>query len=117
MTTDQKFCKRMLAEWAGGEHHLPKCFPFGEGVCINWYGDLSTYDFDRLTSLVLLAHRDGIRIGILNSGPRMVRICAHRRETGPRNGRGSCQWHPSLEDLAKRVAEMMPADNQAAMEG
>jgi len=91
---DQIFCKNMLSEWVGGDHHLPKVTEYGTGICINFYGDLSTYDWNRLTMLVLLAHRDFVRIEIGSSGPRMVRIIAHRRK--PRED-SDLQWqrHPS----------------------
>jgi len=46
----------------------------------------------------LLAHRDFVRIEITNSGPRQVKIMAHRRR--PKQ-EGDCMWdyHPSLDDL------------------
>lgn len=100
MTTDQTYCVQMLEEWAGGAHHLPKVHEFGTGVCINYFGDLSTFDYDRLTSLVLLAHRDAVRVEISHSGPRRVRIICHRR----RHGEGRmCERHPSLQDLVGRI--------------
>jgi len=108
LTPDQKFCADMLAEWAGGYHHLPKVKKCSQGIEINHYGDLSTFDFDKLTRLVLLAHRDFVRIEITSSGPRMVKIMAHRRK--PKE-EGDCMWahHPSLDDLiAKAVAMKHP---------
>lgn len=95
----------MLAEWVGGKHHLPKVHEFGTGICINHYGDLSTYDWNRLTRLVLLAHRDFVRIEIASSGPRMVKIIAHRRK--PKEDKDS-QWqrHPSLGDLITEIKKM-----------
>ena len=103
MTEDQSYCTATLAEWALGAHHLPTVHEFGAGVCINWHGDLSTHDFDRLTRLVLLAHRDAVRIEIASSGPGMVRIIAHRRTPGryplPQSVR-----HPTLDELAERVS-------------
>lgn len=106
MTEDQKYCVAMLAEWAGGTHHLPKVHSFGDGVCINFLNDLSTYDFDRLTRLVLLAHRDAVRVEIAGSGPRMVRIIAHRRKHGDRKSMRQYDWHPSLDDLVETIKGM-----------
>lgn len=104
LTEDQQFCKKMLIEWACGEHHLPEVRVFGSGIHINHYGDLSTFDFDRLTRLVLLAHRDAVRIEIKNSGPRMVRIIAHRRK----HDDAACmsQRHPSLDDLIQQAEKL-----------
>lgn len=105
MTDDQQFCADMLAEWVGGYHHLPKLREFGTGVCINFYGDLSTYDWNRLTQLVLLAHRDFIRIEVASSGPRMVKIIAHRRS--PRvDGDRQHNRHPSLADLIDEIHKL-----------
>lgn len=98
MTDQQVQCVEMLAEWVGGFHHLPKVKEFGDGVAINFSGDLSTYDFNRLTMLVLLAHRDAIRIEIASSGPRLIKIIAHKRKPMVE---GMKQWerHPTLADL------------------
>lgn len=103
-TEDQKKCIAMLAEWSGGAHHLPRVHPWGVGVCINHSGDLSTYDFNRLTELVVLSHRDAIRIEIRSSGPRLVRIIAHKRM--PMDGTDQQQWerHPTLAHLAERIS-------------
>ena len=105
LTEDQLFCKRMLSEWVGGDHHLPKVKEFGTGICINYYGDLSTYDWNRLTRLVLLAHRDYVRVEIASSGPRMVKVIAHR--SAPTTN-GDKQWmrHPSLDDLVNEIQQM-----------
>ena len=105
MTADQTFCMNMLAEWRGGHHHLPAVHEFGTGICINHHGDLSTYDLNRLTELVLLAHRDSVRIEIASSGPRMVKIIAHRRKPMVD---GMRQWerHPTLDDLINRINEL-----------
>lgn len=102
MTEDQNYCKSVLSHWIDGDHHLPPVHPFGEGICINYYGDLSTFDFDRLTRLVLVAHRFSVRIEIASSGPGMVKIIAHRRSLEKQAGRS--RWHPDLNCL-KILAE------------
>lgn len=104
MSEDQQACIEMLADWACGKHHLPQVHEFGAGVCINYRGDLSTFDFDRLTRLVLLAHRDAIRIEIGGSGPGMVKIIAHRRKHGDRKTMPHYAWHPSLGDLIEKAS-------------
>lgn len=99
---DQLFCKSMLSEWVCGDHHLPHVHHFGTGICINFYGDLSTYDGSRLTTLVLLAHRDFVRVEIASSGPRRVRVIAHRRKPQEAGDRIH-QRHPSLDDLIQQI--------------
>ena len=95
MTLDQEYCRKALSRWSGGDHHLPKVYEFGVGICINHHGDLSTFDFDRLSQLVLIAHRYRVRIEIDSSCPGMVKIIAHRRkEVGSLTVR-----HPSLSEL------------------
>jgi len=81
LTPDQEYCRETLSDFVLGAHHLPKIHKWGAGICINYSGDLATFDFDRLTRLVLLAHRDHVRIEIGQSGPCRVRIMAHRRKT------------------------------------
>lgn len=107
MTEDQQFCADALAEWVRGKHHLPKLYEFGGGVCVNYYGDLSSVDFDSLTRLVLIAHKRAVRIEIASSGPRMVKVIAHRRKHGDRKELQFHEWHPTLEDLSRRALEMV----------
>jgi len=102
-TENQKYCIEALARWALGRHHLPKVYDFGTGVCVNWYGDLSTFDMDRLTRLVIIAHAYAIRIEIGSSGPRMVRIIAHRRIHDP--SADIYNRHPDLNDLQLKIEE------------
>ena len=103
LSPDQAFCFDALCEFMGGAHHLPKVYEFESGICINFFGDLSTYDFDKLTRIVLLAHRDAVRIEIASSGPRMIRIIAHSRQHGDRKLMRSFDWHPSLFDLKESI--------------
>ncbi len=107
MTPDQQACVYMLAEWRGGLHHLPKVYECGRGVCINIYDDLATHDFNRLTMLVLLAHKHGVRIEVSSSGPRMVRVIAHKRKHGDRAEMKFYEWHPTLEDLKAQIDKML----------
>ena len=104
-TEDQKHCLAALAHWCGGYHHLPAPQPFGEGVAINWSGDLATWDWTRLTMLVLTGHAFAVRIEIASSGPRMVKIIAHRRSHGERQALGTTVWHPSLRDLQAEIVK------------
>ena len=95
-TEDQKFCTDALAAWAKGYHHLPTVHANGAGVHVNWFMDLSTFDFDRLTRLVITAHAYAVRIEIESSGPRLVKIVAHRRS---HEAEGINERHPTLSNL------------------
>ncbi len=81
MNENQKYCIEMLEEWVFGAHHLPKVKEWGRGVCVNYRGDLSTFDGDRLTRLVILAHR----------------------RKPPREGLRMHEYHPTLSDLTKSI--------------
>lgn len=92
---DQLYCIEALAFWAGGHHHLPKIYECGAGVCVNFSGDLATWDSNKLTNLVLVAHRYLVRIEIASSGLGRLKVIAHRRKA-----EGSMsQRHPGLTDL------------------
>ena len=79
-----------------GKHHIPsKIHPYGQGWCVNHYGDLSTFDFNTLTRLVFHAHDQCVRVEIGQSGPRMVKIAIHKRTS--RTG-SMFERHPTIEE-------------------
>lgn len=84
-----------FAELFHGEHHIPRggIHSFGFGWCVNYLGDLSTFDFDRLTQLVFLAHDRCVRAEVMCSGSRMIKIAIHKRR---REG-STTQRHPTIE--------------------
>jgi hypothetical protein len=97
-----------FAELFHGEHHIPA--PGYEGAhgvreygpgswYVNFHGDLSTFDFDRLTALVFLAHDRCVRASVMSSGPRMVKIVIWNRD-----GRTGEMWsqHPTIETALER---------------
>lgn len=110
-TDDQRYCVDLLAYVFGGHHHLTEVKEWGTGVAINHSGDLSTFDFNLMTLLVIEAHARAVRIGITSSGPRMVRIIAHRRRHG--DGRFS-ERHPGLDDLIRMAEQRKSSDADAA---
>lgn len=99
-TEDQQHCIRMLGDWAHGFHHLPMPKEFGRGVSIHWSQDLSTWDFNRLTMLVLLAHERCVRIELRSGGPRGVTIAAHRRKA---DANSIYEGHPNLDHLVRQI--------------
>ena len=64
--TVEQWAIDFFAEFFLGEHHIPGygkgIKKFGTGYCINYHpGNLATFDFDGMTRLVFLSHRDCIR--------------------------------------------------------
>jgi hypothetical protein len=94
----------MLADWAGGGHHLE----MAAMEKVDWTneayircqldtgyidGDLSTFDFDGLTRLVFLAHDYSIRVAVSPINRRSLQFLFHgRNRTG-----GFSQRHPTIE--------------------
>jgi hypothetical protein len=68
---------------------------------ITTFQDLSTYDFDILTKLVVLAHDMAIRLTIAPASSRYLRLIFHKRE---REGHIS-RRHPSLEQAVEGIRE------------
>lgn len=108
MTEDQQYCVDTLAEIFCGHHHLPNVYEWGAGVRINCRSDLATFDSDRLTTLVLVAHRRCVRIEISSGGgPWAVKIIAHRRKPDETQMYGR---HPTLGDLRARIDQRIAED-------
>ena len=57
-------------------------------------GDLATWDFNRLTELVVLCHDQCLRLDLQGIGPRRMQMLFHGRQ---RAG-GASQRHPTIED-------------------
>ena len=102
LSEDQLFCRSILSRWVGGDHHLEPIKPHGDGILMPWSQDLSTWDFDGLTRLVLLAHQNHVRISIRAHQPRCVAITAHRRKVAG----GMSERHSGLEFLMEQIAGM-----------
>jgi len=85
-----------------GVHHIPdeKIRDEGNGCwSVAHYGGMSTFDFDELTRLVLLAHERCVRAWVTAGRPRYVRIwiAGRVRDTGD-----IVTSHPTIEQaLAK----------------
>lgn len=95
--------EEFFSELYFGKHHIPsKIKSWGEGWCINHWGDLSTFDFDTLTRLVFLAHDSCIRVEISQGGPRAVKIAIWKRE-----GRTGSMYtrHPTIENALEKWRE------------
>lgn len=98
LSDDQKYCRAMLSQWVGGDHHLGEISECGPGILMPWSQDFATYDFDAMTRLVVLAHVHLVRVSVKAHGPRQIAIICHRR-----TAEGTMpQRHPSIEALLER---------------
>ena len=101
-TPEQMELVYFLARWAHGTHHfngnVNQC---GKGVTLTRSEtDMSTFDGDKLTWLVLLAHKYHVRVEIEAAAPRYIRIhCHQRRQDGDR----IWERHPGLDGLIERA--------------
>lgn len=86
-----------FAEFYFGEHHIPysgiKEAGYGWKVAHN--NDLSTYDFNALTRLVIAAHDKCYRVSVMAKSPKDIWIIVHKRES--REGHMT-KRHPTMED-------------------
>lgn len=86
---------KFFAHLFGGEHHIPRggLKEFGDGWCVNYMGDLSTFDYNILSKLVIMAHDCAVRVSLRQGGPRAIKICIWQRE---REGSFD-RRHPTIE--------------------
>lgn len=102
MTDAQRACFGVLCKVFHGEHHAPdRIYAWGRGIkCSVDSTRLSTWDFDYLTRLVVLAHDECVRVEIVSSGPGRIGLALHKRSgrQGPMYDR-----HPSMEEAIARV--------------
>lgn len=98
----QKEAIDFFSEFYGGEHHIPGFKPkkFGLGWAVKHdRGEISTYDFTEMTRLVLMAHRDCIRVGVSAHKANMLTIAIWKRHG--REGDIS-RRHPTIEMAIER---------------
>lgn len=102
MTEAQRACFDLLCDVFHGEHHAPeRIYAFGRGIKCNAESHrLSTFDFDYLTRLVVLAHDACVRVEIVSSGPGRIGLVLHKR--AGRTG-SSYDRHPTMEEAIERV--------------
>jgi len=101
-------CENVLSYTFNGLHNVPGNVKYknadGEWpsveVCVS--GGLSSYDFDRLTRLVMAAHRYLVRVDVSAASSRYIRITLTPR-LASRPGLSMFDKHPSLADLREYI--------------
>lgn len=89
---------KFFSEFYHGIHHFPnELRKFGRGWYMDHYGDLATIDYNRLTILVFMAHRDAIRVEIQPTNKQHFKICIFERV---RDG-GYSTSHPTMEEAIR----------------
>ena len=90
---------RILEKTFHGLHHVHGKLHEDEGfmIYLNVRDSLATYDFNQLTTLVIGAHEECVRLQINYSGPHMLKLYFWNRE---REGSMS-QRHPTIEQAVK----------------
>lgn len=96
MTDEERF--NVVVNYAfDGWHHVEGRKQAGtRTVSFTCYGDLSTYDFNVLTKLVLAAHAVRCLVELSQSQPRRIKVYLSARENKPKSW---SEHHPSLDDL------------------
>ena len=88
----------MLDAWMG-THQLRRIRACGDGIEFCPAGDLSTWDWNQLTNLVLYAHAYRVRVQLSGAAPSYLQVCLHAREaTG-----STTERHPGLRELVEAV--------------
>lgn len=107
-TEDQLYIVRFLSRWRKGSHHLygkvETCSP--TSVVLKTRLTPATFDFNELTTLVILAHKYHVRVEIVPC-MNILKLMCHRRKP---KGETSSTWeyHPSLSDLAAMIEKELP---------
>lgn len=119
-TVDQAYCSCFLSRFFRGWHHTPPLKKFGSGVEVNAQScRFSTYDFDLLTRLVIMAHSYAVRVELGDGGPGRVKLIAHRRKHDPcipGEGLQQHERHPDLDRLIELVSTYKSSRGQGIEE-
>jgi hypothetical protein len=79
------------------------------GVSVVWkHHDLSTFDYNQLTSLVFLCHEARIRCSVAPAGPKLLRLSFWQREPD-----GSmAKRHPNLDEAVAAFRGYLPPEHR-----
>lgn len=80
----------------------------GVSVVVSAGGGFSTYDFNRLTTLVFLCHESRVRMDLSSAGMRHWRLTFWQRS----HEGGISNRHPNLDEAIATFREYVPADHR-----
>ncbi len=96
ISPDATRIEQVLADAYRGIHHV-KPGEIKKFADDHWevsvYEDISTYDYDVLTRLVLAAHKYAVRVSIKSSGPRLLKLTLFARKRDA----GMTERHPTIQ--------------------
>lgn len=105
---------RILNKVFGGLHHVNVIKDFGFGAEVLVYGGLSTWDFNKLTELVVAAHDDCVRVEIEPANFHDLRLIFHPRD---RSATDSTRRHPTMEEALDTIRKRHAAYDAGFDEG
>jgi hypothetical protein len=94
-------CEKLIAAVYGGLHNGPRKIDKHTEFYQTWchYGEMATFDFDKLTVLVFMAHRLCIRVSLTGAANKYMRVMLHNRKSGE----GSMsERHPDLDTAIRQ---------------
>lgn len=104
--SSEKFLKEkvlgVLSFAYGGEHHIPGEIRQPGGahfIEINVPDGIATFDFDNLTRLVIGCHQICVRMEIVASGPRRLKLRFHNRRPEGR----IFERHPTMQGVLEQL--------------
>ena len=86
----------------GGRHHTQAVVDNGGHYIIKFYQDLSTWDANVLTAIVVAAHDLGLRVDVQPNGTRALRLMIHNRTQRESVMKG----HPTLEQHLEKIGRV-----------
>jgi hypothetical protein len=102
--------KEFFGKFFIGKHHIPgkgknKIREWGEGWYVLLYNELATFDFNYLTSLVLLAHENLYRVAVSPGNSKCLRIIINKRrsKTDKDEYWETSIHHPTSEQLIELI--------------
>jgi hypothetical protein len=81
---------------------------WGGGVSVIWGREMATWDFNQLTTLVLLAHAARIRVQIEGLSKGYLRVSFWQRQAEGEISRR----HPSMAEVVKAFEDSLPQDHR-----
>ncbi len=96
LSLDQRRCWDALACAVGGAHHFGgPVYECWRGIRTTIYGAAATFDGSLMTRMVVVAHRERVRIAVSSGGPNRLQVTAH-----PRNSDGGMfERHDGIKEL------------------